>query len=486
MKNRSLTGALAALWLCAPYPAAAGLALSDCRIADAAGTKTVAARCGRLEVPEDRADPQGQAIELFVAVIPALKTRAQRDPFTVIAGGPGQASVEFYVSYESLFARIQRNHDILLVDQRGTGQSNPLDCEEPDALRATEWTPESLRANTLDCLEQLEGDPRFYTTSVAVQDLEAVRQALGYERVNVYGVSYGTRVGLHFLRRFPDSVRTLVLDGVAPADLPLGPDIPLVAQQALNMILGRCEASESCREHFPRPSETFSALFARLRDAPVEVALADPVSAEATSLEFGPMELAGAIRLLSYSPDTASLIPLLISQAFDGNYVPLAAQAMMVSRRLSVQLSYGMHNAVVCTEDAPFFDEAELDLDALRETYMGTIQVESLQEICSIWPEGVRDDDFKTPVISDAPVLLFSGSADPVTPPQYGDRAEASLSRARHIVVRGQGHAQVAVGCAPLIIEEFLDSGSVEELDASCLDKQEPAPFFSSFSGPPP
>lgn len=489
MTTRASLCAAAALGLCLGNAAPgepAGLPLDECRIADVSGTRTIAAGCGRLEVPEDPADPDGAAIDLFVAVIPALKTRAERDPFTVVAGGPGQASSEFYVSYQSLFARIQRNHDILLVDQRGTGQSNPLDCEEPDALSASDWTPESIRANTLECLEQLKGDPRFYTTSVAVQDLDTVREALGYQRLNIYGVSYGTRVGLHYLRRYPGSVRTLVLDGVVPADLALGPDIALVAQDALNMAFDRCEASENCRASFPGLGDTFRSLYTRLSEAPVEVALPDPVSAAETSLEFGAMELAGAIRLLSYSPDTVSLLPLLVSQAAEGNYVPLAAQAMMVSRGLSSQLSYGMHNAVVCTEDVPFFDAEELDVLALRETYIGTLQVDSLREVCKVWPEGVRDEDFKTPVVSEKPVLLFSGSADPVTPPKYGDRARASLSNARHVVVEGQGHAQVAVGCAPLIIERFLDTGSVDELDASCLDRQRPAPFFSSFSGPPP
>lgn len=489
MINRSSLCAAAALGLCLVSAVAeelASLPLDECRIADVSGTRTIAARCGHFEVAEDPTDPGGKAIDLFVAVIPALKSRAERDPFTVIAGGPGQASSEFYVSYQSLFARIQRNHDILLVDQRGTGQSNPLDCREPDALSASDWTPESIRANTLECLDQLKGDPRFYTTSIAVQDLDAVREALGYGRLNIYGVSYGTRVGLHYLRRYPGSVRTLVLDGVVPADLALGPGIALVAQDALDMVFERCETSETCSESFPRLRETFSALHARLSEASVEVALPDPFSAEAASLEFGAMELAGAIRLLSYSPDTVSLMPLLVSQAFDGNYVPLTAQAMMVSRGLSEQLSHGMHNAVVCTEDVPFFTAEQLDAKALRRTYIGTLQVDALREICQMWPEGVRDEDFKTPVVSDAPVLLFSGSADPVTPPKYGDRAEASLSNARHIVIEGQGHAQVAVGCTPLIIEEFLEASSVLDLDVSCLDRQQPAPFFTSFSGPPP
>ncbi len=473
--------------------AAPGLELSACRISDEVGLRSHEARCGRLSRPLNPDDPGGEQIELFVAVVPALSPAPADSALTVIAGGPGGASTAFYAGFADAFGAVRRQRDIVLVDQRGTGRSHPLRCDFSDLDVATVTPEESARA-ARDCLEGLDLDPRYFTTSVAVADLEAVRAALGYARLDVYGASYGTRVALHFLRRYPASTRTLILDGVVPAQVPIAPEIAVDAQAALDAVFSRCAADAGCSKAFPSLAERFAAVQARLAEGPVSVALLDPYTGEPANTTVGETELRAAVRLLSYNPYSVSLLPLLISAAADGNFQPLAAQAQMVIASLDEALSYGMHNAVVCTEDAPFFDafvERELGgRDAERASYLGVQQLDTLKRICEVWPAGVIDEDFKEPVRSATPVLVLSGDADPVTPPRNGERAigpdGAYLSNARHVVAPGQGHGVANVGCLPRLVGEFVDSADVHALDTTCVERLGPAAFFVDFSATAP
>src|SRR5690606_32066662 len=213
---------------------------------------------------------------------------------------------------------------------------------------------------------------RFYTTSVAIQDLDAVREALGYERVNLYGVSYGTRVAQAYARRYPERTRAVILDGVVPLDLALGPDISLDAQRALDLLFERCEADAACGERFPELRARFARLHAQLRDAPVQLVLADPVSAELTEMVFTHEQFQGIVRMFSYAPETVALLPLLIDHAAQtGDFVPLAAQTSLLLREVGESIATGMHNAVVCTEDIPFVQDDAAMRAELDDTYLG-------------------------------------------------------------------------------------------------------------------
>ncbi|MGH8203651.1 MAG: alpha/beta fold hydrolase, partial [Steroidobacteraceae bacterium] len=284
--TRSRAGLIAAFILGALLPRgslAAGpqIRLEHCRIADLDGLVSTAARCGKLSVPEDPSDPAGRHIELAVAVVPAVATHAKPDPLFLIAGGPGQGSIAGYAPLLSAFAGIRRERDLVLVDQRGTGGSNRLDCAMPDdALESGEIPPAELAALARECLPTLPGRPQFYTTSIAVRDLEAVRAALGYEQLNVFGGSYGTRVAQHYARRYPDRTRTVVLDGVVPPTLALVPNIAIESQRALEGVFARCAAEADCNRRFPALAQQFAQLDSRLREAPVAVTLADPVTGE--------------------------------------------------------------------------------------------------------------------------------------------------------------------------------------------------------------
>jgi pimeloyl-ACP methyl ester carboxylesterase len=463
------------------------LSLTDCRLEHPLQAGSIAARCGALDVAEDPAKPTGRRIQLKVAMVPALNLRGAADPLFVLAGGPGQAASEFYVAAAGAFARIQRQRDIVLVDQRGTGGSNALDCEFPEDEELADMTPQQIRAHAESCLASLKADPRLYTTSIAVRDLDAVRVALGYERINLYGVSYGTRVAQHYLRRFPEHTRAVILDGVVPPNVALVADGALQAQRALDLIFARCRAEATCQQAFRDPAASFAELRAALERTPATVTMADPVTGVVHSETIRAVHLQTATRFLSYSPDHAALLPLLLHEgAVRHNLAPLAAQAEILTSHYADAVSYGMHNAVVCTEDAPLLESAAIDRAALARTYLGTVQLDGLIEVCKAWPRGVIDPDFHELLQSPAPVMLLSGTADPVTPPSYGERVRAGLTQSVHVVLEGQGHGQLGSGCVPRLLAEFVERGATQGLDLTCTHSILPAPFFVTFAGPPP
>lgn len=482
------TSVLALLLFCM-LPAArdaSAIELEDCRITAGPGYPGIKARCGTLHRPLDPADPDGEQIALAVAVVPALDLNPEPDPLVPFAGGPGGGSIEFYAGWASAFEPVRRDRDILLIDQRGTGASARMDCPIDDDIVEGQFTDEQTLEFTQACLDQLPHDPRFFTTSVAVGDLEALREALGYPSLNLLGTSYGTRVAQHYARRYPESTRTIVLDGVVPPQRPLGPDIALEAQRAVDQVFARCAEDDACSEAFPEIELDFAAVRARLEEGPVPVTFADPVTGEWISIDFAAGELAAAIRLLAYQPRTIAIIPLTIHEAANGNYAPLAAQFQLTTSSIVDALALGMHNSVMCTEDLPFIDPETVDMAALEKTYIGPLQYEALDTMCSIWPRGPIDDDFNEPLATDIPVLLLSGTADPITPPGYAEEAMVEMSNSFHIANADQGHGQVIVGCMPELVADFIATADPTGLDVACKEQAFVMPFFVDFSGPTP
>jgi len=462
------------------------LTLDECRLESPSGIGAIAARCGDLTVPENPAVPDGRQITLHLAVVSALNRRAQPDPLFVLAGGPGQAATDFYAGYAAAFSAIGRDRDIVLVDQRGTGKSAPLNCEYPKDPESPTVGPEQLKAATLECLHHLEHDTRYYTTTVAVGDLEAVRGALGAEQINLYGVSYGTRVAQHYLRRYPQRVRTVVLDGAVPPQVLLGPDMAIDAQRTLDAILARCEHDSACQHRFPDITAEFKALQKRL-ETPARLTFPDPATGKPRTLEFGAEHLGGVVRLLSYSDGTAALLPLLLHSAqSENNLAPLAAQYLLIEQTIESQFAYGMHNAVVCTEDLPLINRLQIDQRALAATYLGTASFDGLSALCSVWPAGVLDADLHHPLKSDKPVLILSGGNDPITPVRYGEQVLAQFANGRHLVIGGYGHGQLASPCVPGLLARFINLGATAGLDTRCVAGLEAAPFLLDFTGPAP
>lgn len=463
-----------------PTPAPDGgpaVALADCQLTMPGLDVTVSARCGTLTVPENPADPGGRQIDLNVAVVPAVSRNPQPDPLFILAGGPGQAAVELAPALAQGFTQVHQERDIVLVDQRGTGKSNPLECELPEEDDVeTEAVIAALRA----CPEDLDADLRFYTTEIAMRDLDAVRQALGYETINLYGASYGTRAALTYLRLFPDRTRSVVLDAVVSPDYRLFLNTAQDADRALNLLFARCAADMACNEAFPNAAGEFRALLTRLDAGPITTTLPDPVSAEPITMTLDRADLLNLTFPLLYTPEIAALLPLNLEQADAGNWAPLLAQVGASDAGLYL----GMFYAVACTEDAPFVDPAEAA--GLAENTLFGDRTKVLLEVCTSWPRGALSAGWDAPVVSDVPVLLLSGEADPVTPPQYAERVAETLPNSLHVIGPGMGHGLIGRGCVDNLVADFIAAGSVADLDAACAQRLVPPPFFVSPTGPKP
>lgn len=465
------------------------LILEPCQVQGSQGQ--VAADCGRLDQPLNFEDPNGPQISLFVAVIRSLAPNPAKDAITIVNGGPGASSTELYADFAGVFDSLLRDRDIVVIDQRGTGQSTPLECSELEEASSTdtessdEEMRDELQRYTKQCLASLPSDPRFFTTSAAVRDLEALRQILGYQQLNLYGVSYGTRVVQHYARRYPAQTRSLIIDGVLPPDLAMGPMVSSNAQQVLDSIFARCAGDSACHQAFPTLAADFQRLATKLQATPVALVINNPVTgiSEAMDLSYG--HLATSIRIMAYAPETASLIPVLIDQAANHqNYLPVATQALQIQQQLSASMSYGMHNAVVCTEDVPFLSDSERLGSQVIDTYLGAEQVQALVAMCDVWPAGLLDSDLRTPLATDVPTLVLSGELDPITPPAYGAQVAAALGQAQHLVAPGQGHGIISRGCVPRLLLDFLDELDFSALDTDCILRLGPEPFFLDLMGP--
>lgn len=480
-------GALIAPRACRAAPART-LVLSACELHQALDLTLIQAECGHLAVPENPAAPHGRRIELHIAVVPAISTRKSPDPLFVIAGGPGMAATSFYASVAPAFAQIHRDRDIVLVDQRGTGGSNPLGCESSEEELYAGSTAQVV-AEAERCLKMLgaHADVRFYTTSLAVQDLDRVRAALGYDRIDLYGSSYGTIVAQQYLRRFPNRVRSVILDGVVPPQLALGATSALDAQTALSGIFQRCVRQPACQTRFGDPAAAYRRIRDQLEAHPVWVDLTDPTSGEPYRLQFTVYHLAMVLRLASYTPELAALLPLDLHEAgAAGDFAPLAGQFLLMDRVYGDAIAEGMNDTVVCSEDVPFYHVDAEQRAELAKTFLGTSQLDGLQAICGVWPHGPVDPDFHQPLHSDVPALLLSGSNDPITPPRYAAKAARGFAHSLSLVVPGFGHGQLTDPCMAGVMAHFVRRASVSGLDTACTRNLSPMPFFVTRNGPTP
>jgi pimeloyl-ACP methyl ester carboxylesterase len=375
------------------------------------------------------------------------------------------------------------HRDIVLVDQRGTGRSHPLECKTADdTLRAEFPDDPSALARLRECLASYDADVRQYTTAIAMDDLEDVRAFLGYERVNLYGASYGTRAALVFLRQHPSRVRTITLDGVAPPDMRLPLFAARDASRALEQVLRDCQNVEGCRDAYPELRSRTVALLARLERAPVTVGVRHPRTGRHESVAVTPRVVAGALVAALYAPVTASTIPLLMHRATEDDFAPLLAMALAGD---DTGISVGMQLSVLCSEDAGRVDAAAVEREG-EGSLFGSHLASGPLAACREWPRGSLPADYFEPVVSDVPALVLSGDLDPVTPPAWGEQVAQHLAKARHYVASGTGHGVASSVCGLRLVEDFLERASAAGLDAACLSEPRRPFFFVSPSGPDP
>jgi pimeloyl-ACP methyl ester carboxylesterase len=465
------------------------LTLTACELAQPGSAVTTAAYCTKFPVPENRTDPKARTLELSLALVKSESQVPDKDLVVYLAGGPGQSAIQTYHGLAPAFAPLLKRHDVLLLDQRGTGGSHPLDCptaqKQLDQL-ASSATPAQFSAQVRACATEVEktSDPRYYTTTDAVADLESVRVALGESKLDLVGVSYGTRVAQHYAAAHPEAVRSIVLDGAVPNPLVLGATFAETLQRSLQLQAAACSAAPACKQAFGDWYATLHTLHARLQSQPPQsVTFEDPHSYKPVTEPLTADTLAGVVRLFSYSAATAALLPLAITEAAHGHYAPLLGQSKILSGDLSQSVQGGMQLSVICTEDAPLLQPRPQDAGLL----LGGEFIEDLAAQCDAWPHGPMPKDFHAAFESSIPTLLISGTRDPVTPPAFAAEVLKGLSDGRSLVVNGLGHAEaINAGCMPRLVEQFINKLQPEKLDAQCLKRIGPIPAFVNFNGAAP
>jgi pimeloyl-ACP methyl ester carboxylesterase len=464
------------------------LKFDACELAQKKSAATTSAFCAPFSVPENRQAKEGRTIALKLALIKSDAVSANGDIVVFLAGGPGQSAVETWPQVAGAFAPLRRHHHILLLDQRGTGSSNPLTCgsspmDEKFAAEA-DVDPAALAARTRECLASIgaRADASQYTTSAAVEDLEAVRQALGAPQFDLVGISYGTRVAQQFLMRHADGVRSVVLDSVAPNELVFGAEFAINLENALKSQFALCTQTPTCAKAFGDPYASLTQLREQLRAQPRDYDVPDPVTFQVAHRKVTGRVVAGLVRMFAYTPESAALLPLSIAQGLKGNLGPLMGQAEVITGDLGDLADNGMQMSVICSEDADLLEARPQD----AQLVLGTSMIDGLRNACAVWPHGSRPADFHAPLKSDKPILILEGEFDPVTPPRYGEQVLQGLSNGRLLVAKGHGHNVIGRGCMPKLVGDFVDKLTPKTLDAKCVDALGPIPAYIDFNGAAP
>jgi pimeloyl-ACP methyl ester carboxylesterase len=439
------------------------------------------AQCGVIKRPLDPGKPQGTQIDVHFAVLPALARNKLPDPVFFFAGGPGQSAIDLAGAVAAMLGRFSNRRDIVLVDQRGTGRTASLTCPMDDPLLplAQAIDTERSRARFKDCVTELQkqphGDLRHYSTWIAMADADAVRQALGADKVNIVGGSYGTRAVLEYQRQFAQHVRRAVIDGVAPPDMVLPASPSPDNQAALDAMFAACAADKICAAREPNLATRWRELLASL---PRTVTVAHPATGQPQTINLQRQHVLNAVRAPLYAPVFAAGLPAAIGEATRGRFDALMAMAQALGSSRHMRMSEGMHFAVVCSEDFPRLAQAT---DAPGADFGDTFAREYIAR-CANLPRGDVPAAFYAMPPAPAATLVLSGGIDPVTPPRHGERAAKALgAKARHVVVPNAGHGVMGIGCMRDVLFRFVDAKTDEEalkVDTTCVEKIPRPPMF--------
>jgi pimeloyl-ACP methyl ester carboxylesterase len=434
--------------------------------------------CDKLTVFEDRAKRTGRTIDLNIVVVPAVNQKTKAEPLFDLAGGPGASSADAAGFYAGPGKIYRQQHDVVCVDQRGTGKSNRLAIprEKTPQYYLSEMYPIDYVKEMRRALEEC-ADLTKYTTSIAMDDLDDVRAWLGYDRINLFGGSYGTRAVLVYMRQHPDHVRSAILAAVAPTDLKMPLHHSESGARAMDLLLGECEQDAACHGAFPQIRDDWKNVLEQLEKQPARVEYSSPGKGAPTTVEIQRGVFAEKIRSWMYGRDKTARIPLIVHHAANGDFAPFLQQAIGPS--IPDFVADGMYLSVTCAEDVPFINQEEAaKLNA--DNPFGNYRVFQQTRACRLWPRGEIPTDFLEPVSSNVPVLIFSGNMDPVTPPRYGEEVARHLPNSRHVVISEAAHGVDGLtdpGCFDRIAIEFLDKGDTKNLDVSCVERMAPPPF---------
>ncbi|HEV8041973.1 MAG TPA: alpha/beta hydrolase [Bryobacteraceae bacterium] len=435
--------------------------------------------CGTFEVYENRATQLGRKIPLHILILPAFAEKPAPDPVFGFAGGPGQSAAETFPLVTAMVS-LRQTHDLVFIDQRGTGKSNPLPCpvDDADAQMFLNGSGASTVKDLPACRKELEttADLAQYTTSYSADDVDDVREALGYDKIDLLGGSYGTLAALVYARRHGQHVRAMVLEGVAPPDYKLPLPFAKTIQASLGHLFDDCAADPDCHQAFPNLKAEFEAVVKRLDAQPATFQLdSGPNKGQTVTLSRG--AFVSALRPLLYQPAIVRQLPSIIHKAFENNLNPFATVAILMRRAVNQSIARGMAYSVGCSESIPFISEADIERETAG-TYLGDFDVRLYQRNCSVWPHANVGKEFLEPVRSDVPALLITGAEDPATPPSLAAHAAEGLSRSR-IVVIPHGTHLTASPCIDKIIVQFINQGSASGIDKNCVNEIRHLPFVT-------
>lgn len=472
-----LTASVASV-ACQSYTSAAGAA-GTLRTESCDGVPEPAARCYRLSVYEDQTTRRGRTIGLRIVVLPARSGAKASDAVVYLAGGPGQGATEFLGDNSFTISGAREHRDAIFADQRGTGDSHPLSCQlygPPDDAQSyfDAFLPlEKVKS----CRARLEtkADLSQYTTAASVEDLEAMRLALGYKQLTLVGGSYGTRLAMEYVRRYERHVRAVILEGpVTPAN-----HVPeyfgQLAARALEGVLEECLATRTCRDAFPRIRDEAREVFERVRKAPVKAVAAHPSAQRPAEVTLTRDHVAEAIRYMLYSTAGASRVPLYLHDAFTGDFSPIASFLLRWRQRGAID---GLYISITCAEDVPFLGSAAADTD--EPTFLGGYRVRQQRAACDAWPRGTKPASSERPVVSRVPTLIITGALDPVTPPENGDVLARTLQRSLHVRVPAGAHSLYGVQnleCIETLKRVFVEQATVDGLDTTCVGQMRRSGF---------
>lgn len=444
-------------------------------------------RCGKVSVFEDRARGAGRRIELNLMLAPAKTAKPAEEALFYISGGPGGSSADEGRGFAPVLEPLRKSRDLVFVDLRGTGDSNRLGCvangNRDNDLQG--YFQEFLTtAQLATCIAELgkKADLRFYTTPLAIDDLEEVRQLFGYGKIDLMGTSYGTRAAQVFMKRHPQSVRSALLMGVVSLDTYLPLTHAPASERAFDLVITACLEDERCRGAFPDLRAEYEALWKRLEAAPAQVEVKHPETGAKVKIELSRGNFAESLRFYNYDPNGGSVLPLLLHRAFLGDLTPFVEQVLDTEPGFRDWLSWGAHLAVGCSEDVPFYPA---DTTAYsRGTFLGDYRIEMQKELCASWPRGEVPADLHDPVTADIPTLLISGQLDPVTPPSMAREVARRLPRAKHVVIEHGHHGPNGLEhmeCLDGLLNVFVEKGTAEGLDTSCVATMKAPPFVLDY-----
>jgi pimeloyl-ACP methyl ester carboxylesterase len=448
--------------------------LEPCVASDGA----TAALCGTFEVSENRVSRAGRKIALNLMILPSLSEQPDEDPIFGFAGGPGQSATKA-LPFASFIRTLQSKREIVLIDQRGTGNSNPLTCPfDPRDIQALIGRPDSVAWLTA-CRSELEkrADLTQYTTSISSDDADEVRAALGYEKVNVVGGSYGSLAALDYLRRHPAHVRAVAIEGIVPPDYRLPLPFAKTIQASLEHLFADCAADPACHKDFPDLKSQFETVVKRLDRKPATFVFKNDAPEQPLRITISRGAFVSSLRTLLYQPSAIGALPYLISRIYQDDWSGFAGIAVATRRALDPEIARGMSYSVLCPESMAFVGEDDIRR-ATDGTYLGDFDVRLYQKRCAVWPRAKVPKTFLEAVRSDVPALLIAGAEDPATPPTTAIHAAEKLSHSLVVAIPHGTHL-TGSACIDRVIAQFIDAESVVGLDTSCVDKIRNPPFLT-------